>query len=211
MLVSGFLFRWFHGFLFRWFAVFLLLGFLFPVRNKQQHHASTLHPGGLVDSSNIGDMFHETAQKFLTLFDACDLSALEDNGRLHFVPVCKKLVCMSCLEIKVVRISVRMKAELLQNGHMLMFLLELVFLRLFILELPKTDDLAHWRFRTGDDFHQIGLTLQGKPDRFPWCHHSKLCTMVVDNPDFRSPDLIINAGSLFFGYGWSPSFVAVLC
>jgi len=82
-----------------------------------------------------------------------------------------------------------------------MFLLQLVFLRQFVLELPEVDDLAHgWR-GIGHDFDEIGFAVSRHGDGRGWRHHAQLCTVLIDDPDLCDPDLFVDASAFLLANG----------
>ncbi len=87
---------------------------------------------GLVDLRDIDEALGQSVEEALTVILVCYFSSLKNNGRLHFMAVSDELQRMFCLELKIVDIGVRMKAKLFHKAHMLMLLLDLLFLLEFV-------------------------------------------------------------------------------
>ena len=88
---------------------------------------------------------------------------------------------------------------------MLMLLLQLVFLRQLVLELPEIDDLADRRYCVRHDLHEIGFPLAGHAYGLRRCHDAQLAAVLIDDPDLRDPDLFVDASALLLANG-SPSY-----
>ncbi len=187
--------RWCIGlFLFR-------LRFLLLFRHKNRNHAPAFHVCRLIDLRAFGERFHQPGEQHLALFLIGDLPSLEDNSCLDLVALCEKSFCMPHFEFKIMRVGVRMKPEFLEQGHMLVLLLQLVLLRKLILELAKVDDLADRRVGVRDDLDEIGFALPCHADGDSRRHHAKLAAMLINDPYLGDTDFVIDTRAFLLADG----------
>jgi hypothetical protein len=100
-------------------------------------------------------------------------------------------------------VGVRMKAQLFQLGDVLVLPLELVSLRLLILEFSQIHDLAHRRCGVGDNLDEIEPALSRCLYRFCRRHDPHL-SGIVDDANLGGSDFFVYAYALSSFDGSSP-------
>ncbi len=148
-------------------------------------------------------LLDEPVQHVRPLLLVGDLPPLEDDGRLHLVPLGQEPPRVSHLEVKIVCIGLRVKPKLLQQGDVLVLLLDFVLLRQLVLVLAEVDDLADGGRGIGNNFHEVGFPLLGQADRGRRRHDAQLSAVLVDDAHFRDANFLVDAGTLLFADGYS--------
>jgi hypothetical protein len=191
-----------------WFGCFAF-SFLLSLRGKDHNHRSSFHVGGLIDLRNIAELLRQSGEKLLPLFFVGDFPALENDACFHFVPFHQKPPGMSDLEVEIVNIGVRVEAKFLEQGDMLMLLLNLVLLRQFVLEFPEVDDFADRRLGIRYNLDKVCTPFPCHRHCLGRSHDAKLSPVVIDYPDLWNADFIIDAVALLFADGMTSYGVMV--
>ena len=188
--------------------IFLSLGFcrlrflfLLSFRGKDHDHALAFHVGRLIDFCEIGQSFGQPLQHFLALLLVGNLSSLEDHCCFDFMALAKEPHSVPRLEVEVMNVCVRMEPEFFEQRDMLVFLLNLVLLGELVLEFAEVDDLADRGCCPGHNLNEVGVTLTCQGNGCPGRHDPQLASMLVDNPDFRSFDFVVDSVLLFLADG----------
>ena len=149
---------------FRWLWL-LLLYRLLDIRRKHDTKESPFHSHRLIDLRYISQGVNESLEQYFAEFLVEDLAPLKHHCCLNLVTLFKKLTSVARLEVKVVRVSSRLKSNFLKSRMRLCLLLLLFPLGLFINELTVVNDLAHRRIRLRCNLNKIELTLESPDTR----------------------------------------------
>lgn len=126
------------------------------------------------------------------MFPVRDFPAFEDDRRFNLVALLQELAGVTRLELEIVIVGVRVKSQLLQLGDMLVFPLDLVALRLFVLVFSVIHDLTYRRGCIRHNLYQIKPALLRYLHRLTRAHDADL-SAVVDHADLGRPDFLVDA------------------
>ena len=110
---------------------------------------------------------------------------------------------MLCLKLEIMNVGVGMKAKLLDEAYMLMFLLNFLFLLKLVLVLAEIHNLTNRRRSIWYNFNKIFTLLLRYGQRISRCHYSKLLAVIVDYANLHCAYFVINPGTFTFDAGIS--------
>lgn len=159
----------------------LLLYWLLDVRREHDSKKTSFHSHRLIDLGNIGKGINEALEQFFAEFLVQDLAPLEHHGSLDLMSLFKKLTSVTCLEVKIVRVSSRFESNFLERRMRLRLLLLLFPLGLFVNELTIVDDLAYRRIRLWCNLYKVEFALKCNTKSFAPRKHAKRTTLGINN------------------------------
>ena len=165
---------------------------LFLDRSDHHYHPLALELRHVLSPSVLLELDGEAEKKFLSLVGELDRTAPEEYRCLHLGTLSEELLGMLELELKVVLVSVRAEADLLDDylGGILLHLLGLLLLLVEILLIVKY--LAHRRVCLGGNLDQVKLHLVS---HLHCCRNgidARFRNVVTDETHLRCPDLVID-------------------
>ena len=110
---------------------------------------------------------------------------------------------MLCLKLEIMNVGVGMKAKLLDEAYMLMFLLDLLFLLKLVLVLAEIHNLTDRRHSIWHNFNKIFTLLLRYGQSISRSHYAKLLAVIVDYANLHCAYFVINAGTFTFDAGIS--------
>ncbi len=167
------------------------------------YHLSPFHLCCRIDLCDIRKLFRQAIQQAATLILIRNFASLEDDRCFYLMSLFNERPRMTHLELKVMRIRIRMEPDLLYLRHMLVLLLKLFLLGELVLVLPEVHDLAYWWIGIRNNLDQIQPAVGSHLQRFLRPQHSHLMPFFVNEPDFRSFDFCVDARALLLDGGFS--------
>jgi hypothetical protein len=173
-----------------------ILLFLRAFRCKNHYHVSPFEPRFLIDFRNVRKSGSQPLKDILPMLLVRYFTAFENDNRLHFIAVLKKLAGVPGLKIEIMYIGIGMETEFFHQCDMLMFPLEFLLFTYLVLEFAEIHNLADWRIGIGNYLYQIPPSIASHLQRFARSHNPKLTFFVINYADFHRTNFFIDAYTL---------------
>src|SRR5215471_18317342 len=162
-------------------------------RAQQHHHVASVLEGLGLDLPDLLDVIGEAEKQVAAPFRVGLLPAPEHDRDLHLRALVEESLDVALLGVVVVDADLRPELDLLDLDLALVLagLLRLLFL--LVLVLAVVHDLGDGRVGLGGDLDEIEVLAVGVLARLVRGLDSKLGTVVVDQPDARDADRIVDA------------------
>jgi hypothetical protein len=121
--------------------------------------------------------------------------AMKDHGA-HFVSFSQETDDLILANLIIVFRGGRPKLYFLQLRAATALALLMGLLVLLIKKFAVVGDLADRRIRRRRYFHQVQSPFPCHPNSLEWLHYPKLGTLLINHPDFASPDPLVHAGAV---------------
>lgn len=168
-------------------------------RRERDEHPVAHHRRALFRVTDISKICSYFLEKRHPQVPVLHLPAHKDHGDLHLVMLLQEFPRMFELDLQVMIADTGTDANFFQLTALLFFPRFPFSFFLIITELGEINDLAYGRIRHRRHFNQVESLILCHLQRFTGRRYAYLRSNIVDKPNLRYSDLIVDAESLVYG------------
>src|ERR1700730_12119788 len=158
---------------------------------EQRHQNVAFHARHSFNLTVLADLAEQARHLRAAHFLVRHLAPAMENHGAHFVPLTEEPDDLILANLIVVLRGSRPKLYFLQLRPAAALALLMGLLVLLVKKFAVVGDLANRRIRRRRDFHQVQSPFPRHSNGLEWLHSPKLGTLLINHPDFASPNPLI--------------------